>query len=77
MGRIRDAVRRMGVVGELLNFLWRERLWWMIPILIALILVALLVVLGSNPRSRRSSTSCSRGVIPEKSQDFFGDNSNC
>jgi membrane glycosyltransferase len=49
MGRIRDAVRRMGVVGELLNFLWRERLWWMIPILIALILVALLVVLGSNP----------------------------
>jgi membrane glycosyltransferase len=29
--------------------LWRERLWWMIPILIALILVALLVVLGSNP----------------------------
>ena len=49
MGRIRDAVRRLGVVGELLTFLWRERLWWMIPILIALILVALLVVLGSNP----------------------------
>ncbi|MFI5350713.1 MAG: DUF5989 family protein [Elusimicrobiota bacterium] len=37
------------MVGELLTFLWRERLWWMIPILIALILVALLVVLGSNP----------------------------
>ena len=49
MGRIKDAVRRMGVVGELLSFLWRERLWWMIPILIALILVALLVVLSSNP----------------------------
>jgi membrane glycosyltransferase len=49
MGRVRDAVRRLGVVGELLSFLWRERLWWMIPILIALVLVALLVVLGSNP----------------------------
>jgi membrane glycosyltransferase len=49
MGRVRDAVRRLGVVGELLTFLWRERLWWMIPILIALILVALLVVLASNP----------------------------
>ena len=49
MGRVRDAVRRLGVVGELLTFLWRERLWWMIPILIALILVALLVMLGSNP----------------------------
>ena len=49
MGRVRDAVRRMGVVGDLLAFLWRERLWWMIPILIALVLVAVLVVLGSNP----------------------------
>ncbi|MFI5347960.1 MAG: DUF5989 family protein [Elusimicrobiota bacterium] len=49
MGRVRDAVRRMGVVGDLLAFLWRERLWWMIPMLIALILVALLVILGSNP----------------------------
>jgi hypothetical protein len=49
MGRVRDAVRRLGVVGDLLAFLWRERLWWMIPVLIAVILVALLVVLGSNP----------------------------
>ena len=49
MGRVRDAVRRLGVVGELLSFLWRERLWWMIPILVALILVAVLVVLGSSP----------------------------
>lgn len=49
MSRFRDAVRRLGVVGDLLRFLWRERLWWMIPILIALVLVALLVVLGSNP----------------------------
>ncbi len=49
MGRVRDAVRRLGVVGDLLAFLWRERLWWMIPILIALILIAALVLLGSNP----------------------------
>ena len=48
MGRVRDAVRRLGVVGELLAFLWRERLWWMIPILIALVLIALLVVFGGN-----------------------------
>ena len=49
MGRVRDAVRRLGVVGELLRFLWRERLWWMIPMLVALAAVAALVVLGSNP----------------------------
>ncbi|MFI5363966.1 MAG: DUF5989 family protein [Elusimicrobiota bacterium] len=49
MVRVRDAVRRLGVVGDLLSFLWRERLWWMIPILIVLVLVAVLVLLGSNP----------------------------
>jgi len=49
MGRVRDAVRRLGVVGELLAFLWRERLWWMIPILLALLAVAALVLLGSSP----------------------------
>lgn len=49
MGRVRDAVRRLGVVGDLLRFLWRERLWWMIPMLIALAAVAALIVLGSNP----------------------------
>ena len=49
MGRVRDAVRRLGVVGDLLAFLWRQRLWWMIPILLALVVVALLVLLGSNP----------------------------
>ena len=49
MGRVRDAVRRLGVVGDLLRFLWRERLWWMIPLLIALIAVGALIVLGSSP----------------------------
>jgi len=49
MGRVRDAVRRLGVVGGLFRFLWRERLWWMIPLLIALVAVAALIVLGSSP----------------------------
>lgn len=49
MSRVRDAVRRLGVLGNLLAFLWRERLWWMIPILVVLVLVGTLVVLGSSP----------------------------
>lgn len=49
MGRIRDAVRRMGVVGELLAFLWRERLWWLVPILLAVLAVGALVLFTSNP----------------------------
>jgi hypothetical protein len=49
MGRVRDAVRRLGVVGGLFRFLWRERLWWMIPLLLVLAGVAALIILGSNP----------------------------
>jgi len=49
MGRIRDAVRRLGVVGDLLSFLWREKLWWMIPLFVALAVVAVLVIFGSSP----------------------------
>lgn len=49
MGRVREAVRRLGVVGELLAFLWRERLWWMIPILLAVLGVGALVLFSSNP----------------------------
>lgn len=49
MGRIRNAARRLGVVGDLFRFLWRERLWWMIPMLVALAVVAALIFLGSTP----------------------------
>jgi hypothetical protein len=31
---------RMGIIGELFGFLWRRKLWWMLP------LVAMLMVLG-------------------------------
>ncbi len=32
------------IIGELFRFLWRERLWWMIPIMLALVACALLVL---------------------------------
>lgn len=34
---------------KLAAFLWRERLWWMAPILLAVILIALLVVFAAQP----------------------------
>jgi hypothetical protein len=42
------AVRsRLGILGELFAFLWAAKMWWLIPMLIALIVFALLIVLGS------------------------------
>ena len=35
---------RMGILGELLRFLWKRKLWWMIPMIVMLILFSLFLV---------------------------------
>jgi uncharacterized membrane protein YjdF len=49
---MRDFMLRLGVVGELLTFLWKRRLYWLIPMIITLVVVALLLAAaGSGPLS--------------------------
>lgn len=38
---------RLGIVGELFAFLWAAKMWWLIPMVIALMAFALLIVIGS------------------------------
>ena len=45
---MRDFFARMGILGELLQFLWMRKLYWLIPMIITLIVFALLIILG-NP----------------------------
>jgi predicted membrane metal-binding protein len=49
MGIVTDAARRLGVVNGLFAFLWRKRLWWMIPILLAVLAVAFIVTMAGHP----------------------------
>jgi len=49
---MRDIFARMGVMGELLLFLWRRKLYWLIPMIIVLSVFALLIILGSNPATQ-------------------------
>ncbi|MDD5303356.1 MAG: DUF5989 family protein [Elusimicrobia bacterium] len=49
MGIVKDAARRVGVVNGLFAFLWRKRLWWMIPILLAVVGVAAIVAVAAHP----------------------------
>lgn len=42
--RMSRFLSRMGILGELLVFLWRRKLWWMMPMIVVLILFALLLV---------------------------------
>jgi hypothetical protein len=36
-----------GVVGELFSFLWRRKLWWIIPIIVIMLVFGLLIALGT------------------------------
>ena len=38
---------RMGTLGELLGFLWKRKLYWLIPMILTLLVFALLIILGS------------------------------
>jgi len=44
MKGIRTARQRVDIVGELLAYLWRRKLWWMIPMVTILALFGLLLV---------------------------------
>ena len=46
---MRDMIARMGILGELLQFLWRRKLYWLIPMIIMLAVFIVLIILGSNP----------------------------
>jgi hypothetical protein len=40
---------RVSVSSDLVYLVWRHKLWWMLPLLLALIVLAALVVLEATP----------------------------
>lgn len=45
MGVARNTLVRLGIAGELLQFLWEQKLWWLIPMVAVLLVFGLLLVL--------------------------------
>jgi hypothetical protein len=45
---LQDFFAKMGVLGELLGFLWRRKLYWLIPMMLTLFIFAIIIVLGSS-----------------------------
>lgn len=39
---------RVGIVGELFSFLWKRKLWWLMPMLVVIILFALLLIFAQG-----------------------------
>jgi hypothetical protein len=46
---MRDIIARLGIWGELLQFLWRRKLYWLVPMIIIIGFFALLLILAANP----------------------------
>jgi hypothetical protein len=43
----RRLVHRLGIMGELMGFLAKRKLWWMIPMMAAMLLIALVIFLAT------------------------------
>jgi hypothetical protein len=41
---MKSFITRLKTSKSLLGFLWKERLWWMIPFVVTLLVVAILLV---------------------------------
>jgi hypothetical protein len=46
--RFSDVLSRLGILGELFRFLWARKLWWLIPMIVALVFFGLIIALGSS-----------------------------
>jgi hypothetical protein len=47
--RSRSSFRsRLGILGELFTFLWKRKLWWLIPMVVSLVLLVLILVFAQG-----------------------------
>ncbi len=45
---IKEMITNTGVAGEILQFLWARKLWWLIPMVTVLLLFGLLLIFASS-----------------------------
>ncbi len=47
---LKQARRRSGILGEMLSFFWRVKMWWLIPLIVIFtLLIIIILVAGSSP----------------------------
>ena len=44
----KGMITNVGVVGEVLTFLWKRKLWWLIPMVAVLLLFGLLLIFATT-----------------------------
>ena len=49
MGKAIDSAgRKLGIMRELMAFLWERKLWWMMPMVLTLLLFGLLIIFAES-----------------------------
>ena len=49
MGKAIDSAgRKVGIIQELMVFLWERKLWWMMPMVLTLLLFGLLILFAES-----------------------------
>ena len=48
-GWAREALDVLGIVGSLLHLIWRRKLWWLVPLVLVLLVMAALIMLEATP----------------------------
>jgi len=41
-------VSKLGILGELVAFLWQRKLWWLIPTVVILVLLSLVLIFAGS-----------------------------
>jgi hypothetical protein len=45
MGVLERTRQKLGIVGELFQFLWARKLWWLVPMVVVLMLFGVLLIM--------------------------------
>jgi hypothetical protein len=48
VAKLAEASNRVGIIGEFFTYLWRQKLWWMMPMFFVIFLFGLLLILGQS-----------------------------
>jgi Family of unknown function (DUF5989) len=48
-GKMAELSDNAGALGDLVLLVWQRKLWWLIPLLVALVLLAVLLLLEATP----------------------------
>ena len=48
MRLIRETVAKLSIAGELIVFLWKRKLWWLIPMVAVLLAFGIVIVVGGS-----------------------------